>query len=266
MSAEKMPMPECSRYCSSSLSSLLLLGSSLSYLTLVLTASGMNGALSTSSRFCGTATWILLATDSMRLPRSFCSTRCARRASHATLRTLTTPSSEYVEASTTVTVLSARMESTKARFSGERSDSRTMSILLMTRRVGLLLNRGLIEWNSLHWSEESARNVSANSVEPAHLRLDGVATLLAKVHEIQDRAAEVGERSDGLHLDRVHLLERVVEHTGRVDDLPSEVLVVHVTDEQRLGGESVLREVNSSRVLPRWHASHSLAAHRRPLG
>jgi hypothetical protein len=82
-------------------------------------------------------------------------------------------------------------------------------------------------------------------VGPAHLRLDGVTTLLAEVHEIQNRAAEVGERSDRLHLNRVHLLERVVEHTGRVDDLPSEVLVVHVTNEQRLGGESVLRRVIS---------------------
>ena len=51
----------------------------------------------------------------------------------------------------------------------------------------------------------------------------------------------MGEGGDGLHLDRVHLLERVVEDTGRVDDLPSEVLVVHVSDEQRLGRERVLK-------------------------
>jgi hypothetical protein len=35
-----------------------------------------------------------------------------------------------------------------------------------------------------------------------------------------------------LHLDGVHLLERVVEDTGSVDDLPAEVFVVHVTNEQ----------------------------------
>lgn len=50
----------------------------------------------------------------------------------------------------------------------------------------------------------------------------------------------MGEGGDGLHLDGVHLLEGVVQDTGCVDDLPSEVLVVHVSDEERLGGEGVL--------------------------
>lgn len=36
-------------------------------------------------------------------------------------------------------------------FSGERSEIRVTSILLMTRMTGLLANRGLIEWKSLHY-------------------------------------------------------------------------------------------------------------------
>jgi len=42
-----------------------------------------------------------------------------------------------------------------------------------------------------------------------------------------------------LHLDSVHLFERVVEYSGSVDNLPSEVFVIHVSDEERFGGESV---------------------------
>ena len=61
----------------------------------------------------------------------------------------------------------------------------------------------------------------------------------------------MSESGDGLHLDGVHLLERVIQDTGSVDDLPSEVLVVHVSDEERFGGEGVLkrRSERSARSL-----------------
>lgn len=45
--------------------------------------------------------------------------------------------------------------------------------------------------------------------------------------------------SDTLHLDRVHFLERVIEDTRGIDDLPSQVLVVKVADEKRLGRKGV---------------------------
>lgn len=54
----------------------------------------------------------------------------------------------------------------------------------------------------------------------------------------------MSESSDRLHLDRVHLLKRVVKHTGSVDDLPAEVLVVHVPDEEGFGGEGVGLDVD----------------------
>lgn len=80
--------------------------------------------------------------------------------------------------------------------------------------------------------------------EGTDLRLDGEAALLRQVHEVHDARAQVGEGRDGLHLDRVHLLERVVEHSRRVDDLPAKVLVVHVADEERLGREGVRLDVD----------------------
>ena len=83
-----------------------------------------------------------------------------------------------------------------------------------------------------------------DGLEELDLSLEREAALLGEVEEVHDAAAQVGERGDGLHLDRVHLLERVVEHSRRVDDLPAEVLVVHVPDKQRLGRKSVRLHVD----------------------
>ena len=49
----------------------------------------------------------------------------------------------------------------------------------------------------------------------------------------------MGNSSDRLHFNGVHLLQRVVQNTGSVDGLESQHLVVEVTDEQTLCGESV---------------------------
>ena len=49
----------------------------------------------------------------------------------------------------------------------------------------------------------------------------------------------MSESGDTLHLDGVHLLQRVVKDTRGVYHLPSQVLVVHVTDEERLCGKGV---------------------------
>lgn len=54
----------------------------------------------------------------------------------------------------------------------------------------------------------------------------------------------MSESGNTLHLDRVHLLQRVIQHSRSIDNLPSEVLVVHVTDEERLGGEGVRLNVD----------------------
>lgn len=127
-----------------------------------------------------------------------------------------------------MTDLSDVIDSTKARLSGCKSAIRTMSILLMTRMTGLLRNKGLIEWNNLHWT--SARKLVKWS--EAYLSLDGVTTLFTQVHKVHDGTSQVGQSGNRLHLDRVHLFKRVVQDSWGVDNLPSEVFVIHVTDKQ----------------------------------
>ena len=73
---------------------------------------------------------------------------------------------------------------------------------------------------------------------------DAVTTLLAQIHEVEHAALQMRHCRDTLHLDRVHLLEGVVEDTRGVNYLPSQVLVVQMADEERLGGEGVRLDVD----------------------
>ena len=52
------------------------------------------------------------------------------------------------------------------------------------------------------------------------------------------------ERSDTLHLNRIHLLERMVQDTRSIDHLPSHVSIIQMSDEERLGGECVWLDVD----------------------
>jgi len=76
-------------------------------------------------------------------------------------------------------------------------------------------------------------------MEEFTLGFDAVPALFAQVHKVQNTALDMRESGDTLHLNRVHFLERVIEDTGGIDDLPSQVLVVEVTNEKRLGGKGV---------------------------
>lgn len=78
-----------------------------------------------------------------------------------------------------------------------------------------------------------------DGLEQGHLGSNSVATLLGKIHEVEDGGSQVSDSSDGLHLNGVHLLKRVIENTWGIDGLEAEVLVIEVADEQGLGGESV---------------------------
>jgi hypothetical protein len=105
----------------------------------------MNGSLLMPSLATGTATLTLLATFSTRLVFSLLSTRWARRASQAALRTSMTPSSETQESSRRLTLSAVRIESSMALRAGSRSAGRITSILLQTMNVGLLVKRGLMD-------------------------------------------------------------------------------------------------------------------------
>ena len=77
-----------------------------------------------------------------------------------------------------------------------------------------------------------------------HLRLNCVATLLTEIHKVQDAGLQVGHSCDTLHLDRVHLLEGMIQNTRRVNHLPAHVAVVEVADKERLGRERVRLHVD----------------------
>lgn len=67
---------------------------------------------------------------------------------------------------------------------------------------------------------------------------------IPQIHKVQYGRPQMRNSGDTLHLDGVHLLERVVQDTGRIDGLETEVLVVEVADEERLRGESVGLDVD----------------------
>jgi hypothetical protein len=81
-------------------------------------------------------------------------------------------------------------------------------------------------------------------IEERDLRSDRVTALLAKVHEVENVRAKMSNSTDGLMLNSVHLLERVVQDTGRIDSLKSQHLVVEVAHVQTLGRERIRLHLN----------------------
>ena len=71
-----------------------------------------------------------------------------------------------------------------------------------------------------------------------------VATGLGDVKKEQNCSVQVSKRSDGLHLNCVSLVKWVIQNTWRIDNLPSGVLVISVSDEQVLRSESVRLHIN----------------------
>jgi hypothetical protein len=66
-----------------------------------------------------------------------------------------------------------------------------------------------------------------------------VAALLRNIHDEDDGSLQMGQSSDGLHLNGVHVVNGMVQNTGRINHLPADVAVVHVANEEGLGGEGV---------------------------
>ena len=114
--------------------------------------------------------------------------------------------------------------------------------LVQPRNIGLVedQHRRLVREEPLGRMEELA------------LCLDGVSALLRKIDEVEN-ANQVCERRDTLHLNVVHLLQRVVDDTRRVDHQPSHVAVIEVPHEERLGRERIRLDVDVRvRDLPLW--------------
>jgi len=49
----------------------------------------------------------------------------------------------------------------------------------------------------------------------------------------------MSQSSDSLHFDGIPLIERMVEDSGSVDNLPARVLVISMTDEKTLSSEGI---------------------------
>ena len=60
----------------------------------------------------------------------------------------------------------------------------------------------------------------------AYLSFDSIPALLAQIHEIKNRAPQMGHSSDTLHLNRIHLFQRMVQYPRGIDDLPSQILII----------------------------------------
>merc|ERR1719219_2112225 len=112
--------------------------------------------------------------------------------------------------------------------------------LLLSAQLGPLQDIRLVGHNQ-QWLVGKQR---LDGVEQVLLALQSVAALLTGVQEVEDSGPEMGEGSDGLHLYSVPVLQRMVQDTGGVNNLPSQIFVVRVSDVQTLGGEGVGLHLN----------------------
>jgi len=56
----------------------------------------------------------------------------------------------------------------------------------------------------------------------------------------------MSQGGDALHLNRVHILERVIQDTRGINHLPSEVFIIKVADEKRLGRKGIRLHIHIS--------------------
>mmetsp|Transcript_71301 Transcript_71301/g.104479 ORF Transcript_71301/g.104479 Transcript_71301/m.104479 type:complete len:344 (+) Transcript_71301:547-1578(+) len=90
-----------------------------------------------------------------------------------------------------------------------------------------------------HNHERLALKEGLDVVEQRHLLLDRIAALLGKVNKVEHARLQMHQCGNRLHLDGVALLEGVIQNARSVNNLPPEILVVHVAHEERLGSERV---------------------------
>ena len=83
-----------------------------------------------------------------------------------------------------------------------------------------------------------------DAVEKLDLIADGISTLLGKIHEVEDSGPQVSNSGDRLHFNGVHLLQRVVQNSGGINGLETEVFVIEMANEQTLSSESVGLNIN----------------------
>lgn len=77
-----------------------------------------------------------------------------------------------------------------------------------------------------------------------YLLFNRVTTLLGNIDKEQNGGTKMGKSGNRLHFNGITLLKWVIENTRGIEDLPTEMSVVHVTDEERLRRESVRLDIN----------------------
>ena len=65
----------------------------------------------------------------------------------------------------------------------------------------------------------------------AYLGFYRVPALFTEIHKVQNTTFQMSQGGDALHLNRVHVFERVIQDTRSIDYLPSEVFIVKVANE-----------------------------------
>jgi hypothetical protein len=88
-----------------------------------------------------------------------------------------------------------------------------MSHLFNANSTGLFANSGRMLSKRASWKYQSKKNPINN------LFLNRLLTLFTNVHHVHNGSPQMGERGYGLHFDRVALLQRLIEYSGRVNYL-----------------------------------------------
>mmetsp|Transcript_9043 Transcript_9043/g.20113 ORF Transcript_9043/g.20113 Transcript_9043/m.20113 type:complete len:290 (-) Transcript_9043:7-876(-) len=81
-------------------------------------------------------------------------------------------------------------------------------------------------------------------MEEGHLGGQVEAAMLRNVHEEQDGCRQMRQSRDGGHLNTVAILQRMIQDAGSINHLPLHVVVVQMTNEQGLGGESIRLDIH----------------------
>lgn len=115
-------------------------------------------------------------------------------------------------------------------------------ILVFLSEVFIGLQVGLTENNA----EGLVLEKRLDGVEQADLLFDTVRALFGHIDEEEDTSLQVSQSSDTLHFNGVTLFQGVIQDTGGIDNLPSHVLVIGMTNVERLGGERITLDFDIS--------------------
>ncbi len=73
---------------------------------------------------------------------------------------------------------------------------------------------------------------SLDSFVEGDLLVNRIAASFRDIDKVQDTSLKMGQSSDGLHFNVVQLVQRLIQNTGGINNLPSNVVVISMTNEQ----------------------------------